>query len=175
MTNGEASAAEQPRWLDEAEQATWRGYLEMNSRLAAQLNRDLQSAAGLSHADYSVLVRLSEHPKCRMRVLELARALDWEKSRLSHQLSRMQQRGLIDRAGCADDRRGSYIELTPAGRRMIEHAAPAHVESVRRYLFDTLTHDQVDALCAITRQVLDQLDGVCAGVEDADCTEQPVQ
>jgi len=174
MTSAGTNPAQQPKWLDESEQAAWRGYVDMNVRLSAQLNRDLQAAAGLSHADYAVLVQVSEHPKCRMRVLELARALDWEKSRLSHQLSRMQQRGLIDRAGCADDRRGSFIELTPKGRRTIEDAAPAHVDSVRRYLFDTLTPEQVDMLGAITRQVLDQLDGLCAGADPADCSEPPL-
>jgi len=174
MTTGEARSAQEPRWLDETEQAAWRGYLDMNVRLSAQLNRDLQAAAGLSHADYAVLVQVSEHPKCRMRVLELARALDWEKSRLSHQLSRMQQRGLIDRANCADDRRGSFIELTPKGRRTIEDAAPTHVDSVRRYLFDLLTPEQVDTLGAITRQVLDQLDGLCASEAPTDCSEPPL-
>src|SRR5690242_18344290 len=157
-----------PRWLEEHEQSAWRGYLDMNAKLSAQLNRDLQAAAGLSHPDYAVLVQLSEHPKSRMRVLELARALGWEKSRLSHQLSRMQQRGLLTRAGCADDRRGSYIELTPAGRTTIEGAAPAHVDSVRRYVFDGLSREQVDALDGITQTVLASLQAGCAGVE---CTE----
>jgi DNA-binding MarR family transcriptional regulator len=157
-----------PRWLAEPEQSAWRGYVAMQARLAAQLNRDLQAAAGLSQADYAVLVQLSEHPKERMRVLELARALGWEKSRLSHQLSRMQQRGLIARAGCTDDRRGSFIELTASGRTTIEGAAPAHVESVRRYLFAGLTPEQIDALDAITRTVLANLEAGCA---EADCTE----
>jgi DNA-binding MarR family transcriptional regulator len=153
------------RWLDEHEQSAWRGYLAMQTRLAAQLNRDLQAAAGLSHSDYAVLVQLSEHAHGRMRVLELARALGWEKSRLSHQLSRMQQRGLIARVGCPDDRRGSFIELTDTGRRTIEDAAPAHVDSVRNWLFDNLTAEQVDALAAISARVLDKLEAACAGVD----------
>jgi DNA-binding MarR family transcriptional regulator len=156
------------RWLTEREQAAWRGYVAMSARLAAQLNRDLQAAAGLSQADYAVLVQLSEHPDGRVRVLELARALGWEKSRLSHQLSRMQQRGLIGRSGCASDRRGSYIELTVDGRRTIEDAAPAHVESVRKWLFDNLSNEQVDVLQAITRSVNDRLEETCSAVE-AEC------
>jgi DNA-binding MarR family transcriptional regulator len=157
-----------PRWLAEHEQSAWRGYVEMQAKLTAQLNRDLQTAAGLSQADYAVLVQLSEHPKERMRVLELARALGWEKSRLSHQLSRMQQRGLVARAGCTDDRRGSFIELTPVGRTTIEGAAPAHVDSVRRYVFDGLSPEQVDALDGIAQAVLANLQAGCAGVECAD-------
>lgn len=159
-----------PRWLEEHEQSAWRAFLDMHSRLAAQLNRELQAAAGVSHADYAVLVALSEHPNGRLRVLELARGLGWEKSRLSHQLSRMQQRGLVGRADCADDRRGSFIEITDAGRRTIEEAAPSHVESVRHYVFDQLSDEQVDALDAIARSVLAQLEGACVEAEAA-CTE----
>jgi DNA-binding MarR family transcriptional regulator len=153
------------RWLDEQEQTAWRGYLAMQTRLAAQLNRDLQAAAGLSHSDYAVLVQLSEHPSGRMRVLELARALGWEKSRLSHQLSRMQQRGLIGRADCTADRRGSFIELTDVGRKTIDDAAPVHVESVRRWLFDNLTPEQVDVLASISARVLDRLEETCAAAD----------
>ena len=97
-------------------------------------------------ADFSVLVQLSEHVDGRMRVLELARALRWEKSRLSHQLARMQQRGLIERSNCSEDRRGAFVVLTDLGRTTVEAAAPQHVESVRRYLFDELTAEQVGSL-----------------------------
>jgi DNA-binding MarR family transcriptional regulator len=160
------------RWLDEQEQAAWRGFLTMSARLAAQLNRDLQAAAGLSQADYAVLVQLSEHPDGRLRVLELARALGWEKSRLSHQLTRMQQRGLIERADCASDRRGAYIELTEAGRRTIEEAAPVHVESVRRWLFDNLSAEQVEVLRAITTSVIERLDETCNAADACGSEEE---
>lgn len=148
----------EPRWLTPREQQAWRGYLDMNARLQARLNRELQEESGLSLADFSVLVQLSEHLEARMRVLELARALRWEKSRLSHQLTRMQQRGLVERSNCSEDRRGAFIVLTDAGRAAVEDAAPRHVESVRRYLFDNLTPDQVDALGAIARTVVERLD-----------------
>lgn len=158
------------RWLTDAEQTAWRAFLDMHARLTAQLNRELQTDSGLSLADFAVLANLSEHDST-MRVLELARALGWEKSRLSHQLSRMQQRGLIQRADCASDRRGAYIELTDAGRATIEAAAPQHVEAVRRYLFDQLPPEQVEALAAISRSVLARLDeacgSACAAAEEA--------
>jgi DNA-binding MarR family transcriptional regulator len=122
---------------------------------------------GISIADYSVLVQLSEHVDARMRVLELARALGWEKSRLSHQLTRMQQRGLIERSNCSEDRRGAWIVLTDKGHDTVVLAAPRHVESVRRYVFDELTPEQVDSLGVIARRVAGVVDAACAGREDS--------
>jgi DNA-binding MarR family transcriptional regulator len=155
-----------PRWLDAREQVAWRAYLDMTARLTARLNRDMQQQSGISIADYSVLVELSEHADARMRVLELARALGWEKSRLSHQLTRMQQRGLIDRSNCSEDRRGAWIVLTDRGRETIIDAAPRHVESVRRYVFGNLAADQVEALGRIGRLVADAVEAACAGSAD---------
>lgn len=155
------NAIAEPRWLDAREQGAWRAYLDMNARLNARLNREMQDECGMSIADFSVLVQLSEHEGSRMRVLELARALRWEKSRLSHQLTRMGQRGLIERSNCTEDRRGAFVVLTDAGRQAVEAAAPRHVESVRRYLFDGLTPEQVDALAAISGGVIARLDDAC--------------
>jgi DNA-binding MarR family transcriptional regulator len=157
-----------PRWLDAREQAAWRAYLDMNALLTARLNKEMQDASGISIADFSVLVPLSEHPQGRMRVLELARALGWEKSRLSHQLTRMQQRGLVERSNCDEDRRGAFVLLTAAGRETVDAAAPRHVESVRRYLFDELTAEQVEALGAIARGVVDRLAATCGGADGCD-------
>ncbi len=159
---GDAAGAA-PRWLDEREQAVWRSFLAMRSQLDVLLGRELQEQSGLSNADFSVLVQLSEHPETRMRVLELARALQWEKSRLSHQLTRMQQRGLVDRSNCVEDRRGAWILLTAQGLAAVEAAAPRHVESVRRYLFDVLSAEQVAALGDVARAVLDRIGEQCAG------------
>jgi DNA-binding MarR family transcriptional regulator len=154
------------RWLEPHEQAAWRAYIEMNAKLSAHLNRQMQTDFGLSIADFSVMVQLSEHVDGRLRVLELARAMGWEKSRLSHQLTRMQQRGLIERSNCSEDRRGAWIVLTDHGRKTIEAAAPGHVQVVRTYLFDVLSADQVEALGAISRAVADRLDAACAASVD---------
>jgi DNA-binding MarR family transcriptional regulator len=159
-----------PRWLSAREQAAWRSYLDMTAKLTARLNREMQQQSGISIADYSVLVQLSEHVDARMRVLELARALGWEKSRLSHQLTRMQQRGLIARSNCNEDRRGAWIVLTEKGRDTIVAAAPRHAESVRRYMFGELETEQVDALDQISRTVADVLDAACASADEA-CDE----
>ncbi|GAA1387179.1 MarR family transcriptional regulator [Pseudonocardia kongjuensis] len=146
------------RWLDEREQTTWRGYLRMQARLQAELHRRLQAESGLSIADFDVLVALTDRPDERVRVLELATSLEWEKSRLSHHLARMQRRGLITREECDDDGRGNFVVLTDQGRTAIERAAPGHVESVRELVFDTLTDDDVDALARITGAVGARLD-----------------
>lgn len=145
------------RWLTEEEQRAWRGLLRMTSQLNARANRLLQEEYGISLADYEVLVALSEAPEDRLRVFEVADALAWEQSRVSHQLARMQRRGLITREGCATDARGAFAVLTTVGRAAIERAAPAHVEQVRQLVFDELSHEQVSALTEITTRVLDRL------------------
>lgn len=148
----------QPRWLDDAEQRAWRSYLRMQGQLSAKLNRQLQLDSSLSLADFEVLVQLTDVPDRRVRVSELARSLQWEKSRLSHHLGRMERRGLVRREECTEDGRGSFVVLTEAGRTAIEAAAPPHVEAVRRFVFDDLTPTQLEVLATITAQVLGRLE-----------------
>jgi DNA-binding MarR family transcriptional regulator len=147
----------QTRWLDEREQHAWRGYLTMHAHLTSRLHRALQAETGLSLSDFDVLVQLTDRTEPRMRVTELAEALQWEKSRLSHHLTRMQRRGLVCREQCPDDARGAYIALTEQGRTAIERAAPSHVETVRDLVFDQLTDEQVDTLAAIADRVRTRL------------------
>ncbi|MGH3785031.1 MAG: MarR family winged helix-turn-helix transcriptional regulator [Pseudonocardiaceae bacterium] len=146
------------RWLDVGEQRAWRAYLRMHGQLVARLNRQLQIDSGLSLADYEVLVQLTEAPDGRLRPFEVQRGLQWEQSRLSHHLTRMQNRGLVSREGCTDDGRGAFVVLTDAGRRAIEAAAPGHVDTVRRLFFDGLTRNQITMLGQLSTQVLDRLD-----------------
>lgn len=146
------------RWLDDRQQRAWRGHLAMQARLHAQLNRRLQADSGLSLADFDVLVALSERD-APMRVQELADHLQWEKSRLSHQLSRMERRGLVERQDCPDDARGAFIVLAAAGRHAIEQAAPAHVETVQALVFDGLDAAQVETWAEIADTVLARVDG----------------
>ncbi len=148
-------------WLDERESRAWRGYLVAHEALTARLNRELQTGFDLSHADYGVLVFLSEADESRSRPYELAEALQWEKSRLSHHLKRMEARGLVARAECPSDARGSFIAITEAGLAAITRAAPRHVADVRRFFVDLLTDVQIDALIAID-------DAVMAAVSDVD-------
>jgi DNA-binding MarR family transcriptional regulator len=150
-----------PRWLSSEEERVWRAYLAMNGRLAARLNRRLQQDSELSLADFEVLVHLTDRDDERVRAFELARAMQWEKSRLSHQLARMQRRGLITRTECPEDGRGAFVVLTPQGRAVIEQAAPHHVDAVREYFLDQLNDDEFRTLGAIAERVL-------ARLEDAD-------
>ena len=145
------------RWLTEEEQRAWRGLLRMTSQLNARMSRQLQDDYGVSLPDYDVLVVLSEPPAGRRRVFEIADALAWEQSRVSHQLARMQRRGLVARQECQSDARGAFVVLTESGRAAIERAAPAHVETVRQLVFDGLSRDQVAALTAVTSHVLERL------------------
>jgi DNA-binding MarR family transcriptional regulator len=146
-----------PRWLDQREQRAWRSYLRMHSELLRHLNRQLQRDTELSVPDYEVLVHLSEVPDGRLRAFELGGALQWEKSRLSHHLTRMERRGLVAREECLTDTRGADVALTEAGRAAIEAAAPRHLEEVRRLFVDALTPDQLDTLAEISDVVLAQL------------------
>jgi DNA-binding MarR family transcriptional regulator len=146
-----------PRWLDARAQCAWRSFLEMQGALNARRARQLQEESALSMPDFAVLVQLTDRADGRARVLELAAALRWEKSRLSHHLARMQQRGLVAREECSADRRGAFMVVTEDGRAAIEAAAPMHVAAVRRYLFDVLDRDQIDALATISATVLKRL------------------
>ena len=145
------------RWLDAAQQRAWQGYLAMQAQLNARLNRQLQADSDLSLPDFDVLAHLTDASANRVRVFELARTLQWEKSRLSHHLARMQRRGLVAREECPSDARGAFIVLTPEGREAIEEAAPQHVETVQRLFFDGLTEDQVRVLATISDRVLARL------------------
>jgi DNA-binding MarR family transcriptional regulator len=166
------SAAENELWLTEREQIAWRGMLAMWTRLQAQLARDMAAESDLSMADFSVLVALTDACAGRTRAFSLAEALQWEKSRLSHQLARMEKRGLIERTECAEDGRGQLVGVTPAGKAAIDAAAPAHVAAVRRLFFDGLSEAQIDALAGIARAALTQIDGTTEipGIREA-CTE----
>lgn len=151
----------EPRWLDPTEARAWRGLLRMQWLLDLAISRDLAQQSALSHSDYEVLVVLSETEGRRLRMTELAQRLLWSRSRLSHQVARMEVRGLVARAGCAGDARGAFAVLTDLGLRTIEEAAPGHVESIRRHLFDGLRRDQVEALAELAEGVVDRLSTSC--------------
>lgn len=144
----------QPRWLTPREMRAWRGYLGLVRLLDDRLNRELQQESGLTLADYEILVRLSEAPHRRLRMTELAQGAMISKSRLSHQMTRMENRGLARREGCPTDRRGAFAVLSEAGFEALVAAAPGHVASVRRHLFDELTPEQVEALGELSDAVI---------------------
>src|SRR3954467_7656720 len=148
------------RWLAADEQRAWRAWLDAHAKLSARLNRELQSSSGLPLSDHDVLVPLTDIPEGRLRAFELGDGLQWEKSRVSRQVSRMAERGLVRREPAPEDGRGAHVALTPAGRRAIEEPAPAQVELLRELLFEGLTAAQVRTLETIAGSVVRRLDGV---------------
>jgi DNA-binding MarR family transcriptional regulator len=158
-----------PEWLDPTEQAAWRGFLQSHAHLSAVLGRELQQDAELSMQDYAVLVALSESPEGSMRAYELGARLAWEKSRLSHHIARMIDRGLVARQKCKTDQRGTFVTITPVGRKTIRAAAPRHVAGVRRHFIEPLTKDEVGALERISAKLLKGLNDLQAG----ECEKDP--
>jgi DNA-binding MarR family transcriptional regulator len=146
------------RWLSAQEERVWRRWLTLNARLSATLHKELQDDAGLSMPDFEVLVHLTDSPQGRIRVTDLAKALQWERSRVSHHVTRMERRRLVQRVECAEDGRGAFIVITPQGRAAIEQAAPGHVNAVRRLVFDALSEKEVNAFATIIEKALTQLD-----------------
>jgi DNA-binding MarR family transcriptional regulator len=146
------------RWLDEREERAWRALQFMQMRLEAELARQLAAGSGLSYPDYLVLITLTDDPDGRLRLLELRRILGWEKSRLSHQVARMAERGLVTKERCDSDRRGAYVTVTGKGREEIGAAAPGHVAAVRRLFIGVLTSEQLDVISDAAEAVLARLD-----------------
>lgn len=144
-------------WLSQDEQRAWRAYLRLGSLLSAALNRQLQQESGLTLPEYEVLVQLHEAPEARLRPFQLCDALNWEQSRLSHQLTRMERRGLVRRHTCAADGRGAFVALTAAGADAIAAAAPRHVAMVRSLVFDRLSEAQRSGLEETCTAIIDGL------------------
>lgn len=147
------------RWLDDDQQRVWRAWVDVETKLSARLNRHLQATSGLSLSDYEILVALTDDdvPDHSLRMYELGERLQWEKSRVSKQVTRMAARGLVERRDCADDRRGAFVELTDNGLATIRAAAPGHVELVRSLLFEGRERDELARLEEFFRGVLDRL------------------
>jgi DNA-binding MarR family transcriptional regulator len=147
------------RWLNEREERAWRALQFMQLRLEGRLARQLAEESGLSYPDYLVLVALTDREGGRMRPFELGAVLGWEKSRLSHHVTRMVDKGLVTKEACDADRRGAVVAVTRMGRRAIEKAAPGHLAAVRRLFIDRLTPSQLDAIG-------DAAEAVLAGFEE---------
>ncbi|MCW2512095.1 MAG: transcriptional regulator [Mycobacterium sp.] len=146
----------EPNWLDAREDRAWGAFIHAHEQIEAHLNRRLQES-GLSGADYAVLASLSAPEGDRVPAHALCNALGWEKSRLSHQLRRMEKDGLIVREPNPDDARSTMVCLLPAGRAAIEKAAPGHVADVRRNFVDLFTPAELDTLAALNERILQHL------------------
>ena len=144
-------------WLDGEQQQHWRAWIAANALLTDAFSRDLQEAHGLTLADYEILVRLSESADRRMRMSDLAEATLSSRSRLSHQIDRMERAGFVERVPCTDDKRGFFAVLTDTGWNKLVAAAPFHVSSVRERIVDVLTPEEFAALGRASKRLLDHM------------------
>jgi len=146
------------QWLSADEQRHWRSWIAANLLLRDRLGRDLQEQTGLSLPDYEIMVRLSESPDRRMRMSDLAEVTLSSRSRLSHQIDRMQRAGYVDRQECAQDRRGYFAVLTDTGYDTLVAAAPVHVDSVRQRIVDVLTPEEFAEFGRLNQKLTDALE-----------------
>jgi DNA-binding MarR family transcriptional regulator len=144
--------------VSDEEWEIWRGFTTMRKQLELALERQLQSDAGISSSDYEILLTLFETPGKQLRARELGGILGWEKSRLSHQVTRMERRNLVERTECDTDARGTWIGITPDGRRAVLGAMRDHATTVRRYFFDVLDDEEKASLRNISARVLTAID-----------------
>lgn len=144
-------------WLSDEEEEAWRSWITATRQLYAHLGQEMHDEFGLSIGDYEILVRLSEGPEQRLRMSELAKLTLASRSRLSHQIDRMEKAGLVRREANPDDRRGLFAVLTPEGETALKEAAPFHVDGVRRNVFDILTKQELATVATVSRKVLAQL------------------
>jgi DNA-binding MarR family transcriptional regulator len=145
------------RWLDETEMAAWRSYIVATLRLRQRLHRELADRHEVSLADYEVLVCLEMQPAGVMRMSELATMLGSTKSRLSHQIGRLEAADLVRRARDPEDKRGVVTELTETGAALLKEAAPTHVEGVREHLIDLLSPQEQAIIASAFDRVRDHL------------------
>lgn len=163
-----------PRWLNASEDEAWRGFRRILTLLPPAIERDLRRDTGLSAADYEVLSNLSEQADNSYRLRDLADRLRWSRSRLSHQLTRMEQRGLIERRGTISDGRGAIAQLTDDGLATIERAAPGHVKSVRTNFLDHLTATELSTIAAIADRITEPLEHHTTPPKNADTSDPEV-
>ena len=147
-------STEETRWLTAAEQRAWRAFLTACQTLFSTVDAQLARDANIPHGYYEILVRLSETPGRALRMTQLAEASTSSKSRLSHAVARLEQRGWVKRTDCATDRRGQVAQLTDDGFAALAAAAPGHVAQVRRSLIDQLTPEQIEQLREISELII---------------------
>jgi DNA-binding MarR family transcriptional regulator len=154
----DASAVTQDEW------DTWRALIDMRRTLDLTIDRQLQRDADISGSEFGVLINLFEAEEKQLRVGDLGIALGWEKSRVSHQVSRMERRGMVERRKCDSDARGTWVGLTPDGSRAVLHAMRDHSATLRRHFFDVLAPEELALLRSASERVLGTIDPeICDG------------
>lgn len=145
----------QPHWLDDEEQHLWRLMLAASTKISRTIDDRPQAGSGLSSPEFSVLVSLSEADGRVLRLRELCENLGWDRSRASHQVTRMEKRGLVTKEKCPGDARGVLATITDEGMSRLEAAAPDHVETVRRLVFDHLNEKRQAQLLEVLTEVVE--------------------
>jgi DNA-binding MarR family transcriptional regulator len=148
--------------LVDQEQETWLTYLDATRLLLEELDRRVSQDAGISLADFGILIRLADADEWGMRMSDLADLTVFSRSRISHAVDRLEKLGLVERRACPTDRRGSYAALTEAGRHKLTEALPGHSEIVRRHLFEELSEEEVDGFRAAMTAIKKSLQEACA-------------
>jgi DNA-binding MarR family transcriptional regulator len=172
-------SASETRWLSADEQSAWRMFLAACQTVFSAVDGQLQRDYGIPHGYYEILVRLSEAPDHALRMSQLAEASTSSKSRLSHAVARLEERGWIVRLSCPTDRRGQIAQLTDDGFKALAHAAPGHVEQVRRSMIDLLSPEQIGQLQEISTALAaggrpwPSAGAECPGAADADDESYP--
>lgn len=151
--------------LTEDERAIWRAFTLMRRRLDLSLERRLQAAAGISGADYEILRALADEATRQLRAGQIGDLIGWEKSRVSHQITRMEQRRLVTRRECGDDARGTWIVLTAEGETAVRNASRDRREAVREYFFDAMNEEERDLLKRLSLRVMETIDSPLCGAE----------
>lgn len=143
-----------PRWLSTEEQQLWRMILSATRKMERTLDETLVENHNLTTSEFAVLVTLSEATDQQMRLRDMCQELDWDRSRTSHQVTRMDKKGLVAKVKCAGDARGVNVEITPEGERRLKDAVPAHVETVRQLVFDPMEERHMEGLRSYLTAVL---------------------
>ena len=144
----------------------WRSFITMRNNLDRALEKRLQQESGISSPDYEILITLFGTPERQLRAREFAASLGWEKSRLSHQVTRMEKRGLVERRDCDTDGRGTWIALTADGSRAVLGAIRDHSTAIRQYFFDVLTPDELEVMERASQRVI-------ATIDPPECDDEP--
>ena len=147
-----------PRKLTAEEEELFHAFYLMRRGFDRTLDAQLQRDDGISISELEVLMALVRSPGRRLRVRDLVELTGWEKSRISHQVTRMEARGLVERQDCAEDRRATWIALTGDGRRVVVRALPGHTKTIRRILYDAITPEQQDELLAIAQRMTEAME-----------------
>jgi DNA-binding MarR family transcriptional regulator len=143
--------------LDDDETDFWYSYMKVLLRVRYEMNRQLRAASGISMADYDVLVALTSEADGRLRVGDLAVRIGWERSRLSHHVARMRDRGLLETGRSAEDQRAMEVSLSAEGRRVLAEATPGHVAFLRAAVLDALSKSELAQMHVALDRVYDAL------------------